>query len=132
MSQYTEKIGKSWGCGYAQSGVCFALACLKKERSLHYLSQYLNRFFSSKNSDRDYYNFWASRYLFYAFYALIWVNKNAAIERYQKYLEVTKSLPQESRYRIKLDCCNLPFKKTMNFCKKWFWKESDNNKKILT
>ena len=122
MSQYTENIGRYLGCGYAQSGICFALACFKNELSVRYLSQYLERFFASKNSDYDYYNFWAYHYLSSAFYALMWINKNATrIERYQKYLEVTDHLPKEHQYRLKLYPDKQLFEIVMNFCKKWFW-----------
>jgi len=121
MSQYTEKIGRYLGLGYANSGVCFALTCFKNELSIKSLNEYLERFFASKNSDYNYYDFWSHYRLFYAFYALLWLDKNLALEHYQKYLELTQHLPQEDRYRIKLDPDKQLFEKPMNFCKKWFW-----------
>lgn len=51
----------------------------------------------------------------------MWINKNAAIERYQKYLEVTDRLPKEHQYRLELYPDKQLFEIVMNFCKKWFW-----------
>ena len=121
MSQYTEKIGRRLGTSYAQLGVCFALACFKNELSIQYLCQYLDDFFASKKNDYNYYDFWPHHNLVFAFAALMWIDKNTARKKYQKYLEATKHLPKEDRNRIKLYPDKNLLEKAMNFCKKWFW-----------
>jgi len=51
----------------------------------------------------------------------MWIDKNTARKKYQKYLEATKHLPKEDRNRIKLYPDKNILEKAMNFWKKWFW-----------
>jgi Family of unknown function (DUF6000) len=122
-SQFTEQIGKFLGGSYAQSGVCFALACFANEQSVQYLTLFIDKYIDRKIEQATSWDFWNYYAINWPIAALYWIDRDRGYQADRQYFLATKNEPERSncgRFDL-LDNNGRPlFAKIMEFSEQWF------------
>jgi hypothetical protein len=117
-SQYIEEISKSLGGYFRQMATCFALVRFNNDRSIYYLSQYLEEFITNPNNLKD--DHWNKQHFGWAIQALTYLDRKKGDFYFQQYHLAKNKFTKTNSKLIYIEDDKLAFKKMIDFCELYF------------